>query len=93
MGSDCGPQGCIQLGLEVLRGWRLNKFSGQSVLTLDCWEFLHGEKVFISVQAGTLFKFQFVPVIFCSSVMDHLDSSLCQVRISASLNGPCAGAP
>lgn len=84
MGSDCVPQGCIQLGLEVFKGWRLNEFSGQSVLMLDCWEFVHGEEMFINVQTGTLFKFQFVPVIFCSSAMDHLDLSLCQIRISVS---------
>lgn len=75
MGSDCVPQGCIQLGLEILRGWRLQKNSGQSVLMLDCWEFLHGEETFIMVH---LIKFQFELIIFCSSAMDHLDPSLLQ---------------
>lgn len=55
MGSDCVPQGCIQMGLEILRGWRLHDFSGPSILMLDCWEFFHDEEIFINVQTGTTF--------------------------------------
>lgn len=88
MGSDCVAQGFIQLGLEILRGWRLHNFSEQSVLMLDC---PHGEKVFLGIQSGTTSLISIHAcylLLFCHGLLRTFSSP--EYRSPASPHGACA---
>lgn len=67
MRSDQVTWGFIQLGLEILQGWRLHDLSGQPVPVLAC---PHGSKVRIVLWLlNTLFEMRLEPILIAAAAV------------------------